>query len=334
MCNGGRCDEGVFGSGNCTACGPGFWGPHCDQLCPGGSGAKACHGQGKCDSGPKGSGKCLQCDAAIWGPECSHACPQGVTKGGVCSGGVCDAGVSGKGTCTTCGRGYWGPECDLVCPGGSGDSACGERGICNDGPAGTGTCTECGPGYFGPHCDKHCPGGTGAKACKGSHGHCLDGPRGSGECLCNWAWRGTHDCSVPWGGIGVGAALFVAGCAIVAWAYRHFKRRTRALRTARTELKHVAGDLSKHQRLLSAKAEEVTVLQEAWRIDPAHLELNRFVAAGGEGRVYRGTWRRQFEVAVKMMLRDKDLPESWGFSNTEVKTMQRLRGSHLVHFCT
>ena len=65
--------------------------------------------------------------------------------------------------------------------------------------------------------------------------------------------------------------------------------------------------------LLEGKEEEiertrgdVRSLQEAWRIDPAHLSLNKFVAAGGEGRVYRGTWRRQFEVAVKMMKRDND----------------------------
>ena len=84
--------------------------------------------------------------------------------------------------------------------------------------------------------------------------------------------------------------------------------------------------------LLEGKDQEVRTLQEAWRIAPADLHLEAFVAAGGEGRVYRGRWRRTIEVAIKLMRRDPNREEDWGFSNAEVKAMQRLRGSRLLHF--
>ena len=79
-------------------------------------------------------------------------------------------------------------------------------------------------------------------------------------------------------------------------------------------------------------SEEVRTLEEAWRIEPADLSLDAFVAAGGEGRVYSGRWRGHIKCAIKMMLRDANRKEEWGFSNAEVKAMQRLRGSRLVVF--
>ena len=185
---------------------------------------------------------------------------------------------------------------------------------------------------WGPHCDQPCPGGSGSKACN-AHGQCLDGPtRTKGACLCNWAWRGRADCSFPWGGIGLGVGLGLVGIVVSVWAYKRFRERARELFQTHTRLKNVAGELDVNKELLRHQTEEVSALQEAWRIDPATLQIDAFVAAGGEGRVYRGTWRSQFEVAVKMMKRDANAPEEWGFSNSEVKTMQRLRGSRLVHF--
>ena len=77
------------------------------------------------------------------------------------------------------------------------------------------------------------------------------------------------------------------------------------------------------ERTRAEHTQEVRTLQEAWRIEPAALQLEAFVAAGGEGRVYRGRWRRTIEVAIKLMRRDPEREEDWGFSNAEVKAMQR-----------
>ena len=86
--------------------------------------------------------------------------------------------------------------------------------------------------------------------------------------------------------------------------------------------------------VIEDRDQEVVTLQEAWRISVDDLRLDAFVAAGSEGRVYRGKWRGQFDVAIKMIARDITRPDTHGFSNAEVKAMQRLRGSRLVHFCT
>ena len=85
------------------------------------------------------------------------------------------------------------------------------------------------------------------------------------------------------------------------------------------------------RRLSSAEA-DVRTLQEAWSIAPHDLQLRAFVAQGAEGKVYRAVWRRSIEVAVKFILRDPQDKTRWGFSNAEVKAMQRLRGSRLLHF--
>ena len=84
--------------------------------------------------------------------------------------------------------------------------------------------------------------------------------------------------------------------------------------------------------VLEQHAAEVDSLREAWRIDPSELKLEKFLAAGGEGRVYKGTWRRGIKVAIKLMPRDPDSPQNHGFSNREIQAMQRLRGTRLVHF--
>ena len=86
-----------------------------------------------------------------------------------------------------------------------------------------------------------------------------------------------------------------------------------------------------HIRVLQEQHDrEVETLQEAWRIEPKDLAIHSFIAEGGEGRVYRGRWRGQFEVAIKMMRRSPHHPEDWGFSNAEVNAMQRLRASQLA----
>ena len=90
--------------------------------------------------------------------------------------------------------------------------------------------------------------------------------------------------------------------------------------------------LEDKDRKIQFKEREVGILQESWRIHPRDLRLDEFLAEGGEGRVYRGRWRGNIQVAIKLMLRDPKRPNDHGFSNKELKAMQRLRGSHLVHF--
>ena len=127
------------------------------------------------------------------------------------------------------------------------------------------------------------------------------------------------------GGI-VLALVFFAAVVCVYWVRRRGHRDVRRME----QLKDVM--LEGQQQEIERTRGDVHTLQEAWRIEPADLRLEAFVAAGGEGRVYRGTWRGQFEVAVKMMRRVRGQEEDWGFSNAEVRAMQRLRGSRLVHF--
>ena len=171
------------------------------------------------------------------------------------------------------------------------------------------------------------------------HGICSDGPTGSGTCTCTWIWSGTKACSIAWGGIGLGLGicvgiLVVAACAKFCKA--RFKKQVKTLRATlvskERQLNDVAEESSLRKRLLDDKTAEVEVLQEAWRIETSDLSLDAFVARGGEGFVYRGRWRGQFDVAVKLIERDSERPNEWGFSNAEVKAMQRLRGSRLVHF--
>ena len=48
---------------------------------------------------------------------------------------------------------------------------------------------------------------------------------------------------------------------------------------------------------------------------------------------YRGTFRGALDVAVKTMRVDPDSPDSHGFSNAEVRAMQRIKGDRIVDFC-
>lgn len=48
--------------------------------------------------------------------------------------------------------------------------------------------------------------------------------------------------------------------------------------------------------------------------------------------MFKGLWRGQMPAAIKMILRHPDREEDWGFSNAEIKAMQRLRGSRLIRF--
>ena len=145
------------------------------------------------------------------------------------------------------------------------------------------------------------------------------------------------------------------------------------IRQLEMRVDHMEEELEKQDAIIRHKDseikerdQEVTTLQEAWRIAVSDLALDAFVASGSEGRVYRGRWRGTIDVAVKMIPRDPARPQAhgpsrfcralfpqrnrmrctaiWpgcslsltvlcgsvaGFSNAEVKAMQRLRGTRL-----
>ena len=117
---------------------------------------------------------------------------------------------------------------------------------------------------------------------------------------------------------------------LIVWLVCYFKKKRRLDKERLAEMEARLVDHDALEEQLGKVKDEVDRLQEAWRIDPAELRIVGFVAQGGEGRVYRGIWRSQFDVAVKALLRDPDIPEDHGFSNSEVKAMQRLRGSRPV----
>ena len=47
-------------------------------------------------------------------------------------------------------------------------------------------------------------------------------------------------------------------------------------------------------------------------------------------RIYRARWRGDIDCAVRMVRRRWDRPADWGLSESEVRTLQKFRGSRLV----
>ena len=212
--------QGYWGTGACTDCLLGYWGPSWLQTCPGLAAGAICGGHGECDGGVRGSGDCL-CDPWWVGADCSAGCP-GVDSGLLCGGhGGCQAG-SADCTCNDSARGHWaGPRCSQ-CAGGwsgayctlpcplnnqtgvecSGSGVC-ESGVCRPCKAGTcgqaceviDGCTPCPAGFWGLACAQTCPGvGTAGGLC-GGHGFCDDGSHGTGRCVCDLGYGG-GECGV------------------------------------------------------------------------------------------------------------------------------------------
>ena len=115
-------------------------------------------------------------------------------------------------------------------------------------------------------------------------------------------------------GIVAGVVGFVL-VIVVVWLIYYYEGKRR---NDKREMARLLAGADTLQNELDKQRDEVTRLQEAWRIDPTELRIVGFVAQGGEGRVYRGIWRSQFDVAVKALLRDPEIPEDHGFSNSPV----------------
>jgi len=124
--NGGTCDSGFTGTGQCLGCRPEFVGSLCEACAP-----------------------------LRFGSQC-----QGVCSNTCITNGFCDSGITGNGTCTCrpnftgtqcerCSRpGYYGSNCDRRC-----SETCLAHGICFDGPLGTGFC-RCNHGRKGDECEE------------------------------------------------------------------------------------------------------------------------------------------------------------------------------------
>jgi len=199
-CYGGlcQCDE-TFCGDKCELegedcadqCREGYWGPDCDNLCPGNG---ECDLHGRCNSGKTGDGRCT-CFIGYWGDDCAGECPGLVTDpitGQVTQ--VC----GGNGNCISgeciCNSGWATELCTLECPGGW-SSPCNGHGNC--GPAdGVCTCDTDPPGqakaagWAGVACELECDGGT-ANPCSG-HGVC-DPLLGTCTCVndATGKWDGT-----------------------------------------------------------------------------------------------------------------------------------------------
>ena len=192
----------------CSACLPGYYGPTCQGMCPGGACA-VCYGHGSCRDGRTGDGACT-CGPQ-WAPP----------------------------VCAVCAEGWYGPSCNASCPvAGRGREVCGAHGTCHDGLQGTGACTcdapwagpacaECQTSRYGPDCLGECP--ESAEGVCSGHGRCADGVSGSGLCACDSGFGGRMcdaECPLAGGGVcnGVVACDPVAAtcnCAAARWGHWH-----------------------------------------------------------------------------------------------------------------
>ena len=165
-------------------CTPGYWGPSCTEVCPGGP-QNVCQGHGTCQSLVYATGRC-ECEPGYAGAECELVCPGGTAN--PCSGhGACDPFY---GTCK-CAPTYGGRACDVPCPRDAAGAVCAAHGQCQDGATGSGTCF-CEYGYATASCAVMCPGfALGGSVCSG-HGVC---DPVQGTCACDSSWDG-DDCGV------------------------------------------------------------------------------------------------------------------------------------------
>ncbi|TYZ68033.1 hypothetical protein PybrP1_011776 [[Pythium] brassicae (nom. inval.)] len=232
--NGGRCDSGELGSGQCVcavgfdpatrcaSCLPGFFGAQC-RPCP------DCNfPHGNCEDGISGSGRCscavgfdlaqncMDCMGSFFGEDCAPCRP--------CEGGSCNHGLLGDGKCV-CPEGFDpATNCQQCMPGFYGKTctqcrSCNSHGRCNDTAAGDGACI-CDEGYtrdsrcslcdegwdFNPttmscqcspeHFGTHC---LSCPICA-PHGHCNSGQDGDGRCICDVGWSDSNNCVGCMGG--------------------------------------------------------------------------------------------------------------------------------------
>eukprot|EP01125_Pyxidicula_operculata_P006241 TRINITY_DN2169_c0_g1_i3.p1 TRINITY_DN2169_c0_g1~~TRINITY_DN2169_c0_g1_i3.p1 ORF type:complete len:989 (+),score=176.59 TRINITY_DN2169_c0_g1_i3:244-3210(+) len=190
-CKNGVCSTGLYGTGKCLSCFPGYFGPNCTKCLCNTSG-------GVCNDTLTGNGECTSCSPNYFGKYCAPC---------YCQNGVCNGTITGNGVCTSCHSNYWGKNCTDMCQncstscyaGINGNGTCSpcnkgtyssscfncscERGICNEGPDGDGLCLSCDANVYGKNCSNNC-------SCV--NGICNDGPDGDGSCTCPEGYYGKY----------------------------------------------------------------------------------------------------------------------------------------------
>ena len=101
------------------------------------------------------------------------------------------------------------------------------------------------------------------------------------------------------------------------------ERQSEHLEVRDAELERLDQVIKSNELKLKESKQEISTLQETWRIAVHDLELHEYVASGSEGRVYRGKWRRTIDVAIKMIPRDPARPQAHGFSNAARRSSAR-----------
>lgn len=118
------CTLGKFGNGHCNddclnclnnvcqptsgacECDVGFYGDHCDQICPLYCKNNVCK---------MSNGQCVECDVGFFGNHCDQLCP------GNCENHTCN---KDSGLCTECISGFYGNVCNQACPDNCGNNVC------------------------------------------------------------------------------------------------------------------------------------------------------------------------------------------------------------------
>ena len=151
---------------------------------------------------------------------------------------------------------------------------------------------------------------------------------GSSDCAeCDLFFRLSKRCDIPVAGaLAILVVLSIAGV-VGCLGYRvYMGQRKRATRLASEVERHV--ELSNMQRqLLKAKSRDIELLASAWRIDERDVQFRERIASGSFGEVYRGTLKRRYDVAVKVMFDVDD-----DIDNDEINFLRRCRHPRLVMF--
>lgn len=68
-------------------------------------------------------------------------------------------------------------------------------------------------------------------------------------------------------------------------------------------------------------------LKDIWEESPENIELNEMLGKGNFGEVYRGIWRKKFEVAVKTLNLDGSVAKD---ALDECETLKKLRHEKII----
>ena len=124
----------------------------------------------------------------------------------------------------------------------------------------------------------------------------------------------TGYCETPVFGILFGIFVYVGLSAITYYVYRRYGILTEKI--------------SEEAAMRASVERDVKLLQTAWELSWSQVQIQKKLAEGGGGAVYKGTFQ-QMNVAVKKIFHTNgtDL-----MNQSEVKWMQRARHARLLYF--